>query len=61
MLAYTLKKEIDANLSLKVTSATKQQFLKMCHLKHRLRIFLFRRKIMFRSEDTPVFVFLAIP
>ena len=31
------------------------------HLKHRLRIFLFRRKIMFRSQDIQVFVFLTIP
>ena len=41
--------EID-NL-LKVTSATKRQPLKMCHLRHRLRIFLFHRKIMFHSQD----------
>ena len=34
---------------LKVTSATKRSLLKMCHLRHWLRIFLFRRKIMFRS------------
>ena len=34
--------------------------LKMCHLKHRLRIFLFHRKVMFRSQDIQVFVFLAI-
>ena len=34
----------------------------MCHLKHRLRIFIFRRKIMFRShQDIQVFVFLTIP
>ena len=33
----------------------------MCHLKHRLRIFLFRRKIMFCSQDIQVFVFLTIP
>ena len=33
----------------------------MCHLKHRLRIFLFRRKIVFRSQDIQVFVFLTIP
>ena len=48
------------NSKLKVTSATKQYFLKICHLKHRLRIFLFRRKIMFRSQDIQVFVFLTI-
>ena len=46
---------------LKVTSAIKQYFLKMCHLKHRLRIFLFHRKIMFHSQDIQVFVFLTIP
>ena len=33
----------------------------MCHLKHRLRIFLFHRKIMFCSQDIQVFVFLTIP
>ena len=46
---------------LKVTSATKQQLLKMSHLKHRLRIFLFHRKIMFHFQDIQVFVFLTIP
>ena len=30
-------------------------------LRHRLRIFLFRRKVMFRSQDIEVFVFLTIP
>ena len=49
------------NICLKVTSATKQQLLRMCHLKHRLRIFLFHRKIMFHSQDIQVFVFLTIP
>ena len=49
------------SLSLKVTSATKQQLLKMCHLRHRLRMLLFRRKIMFRSQDIQVFLFLTIP
>ena len=49
--------------NLKVTSATKQ-FLKICHLRHRLRIFfLFCRKVMFHSED--IFfseeAFLTIP
>ena len=33
----------------------------MCHLKHRLRIFLFHRKIMFLSQDIQVFIFLTIP
>ena len=44
----------------KVTSGTKWSLLKMCHLKHRLRIFLFHTKIMFRSQDIQVFVFLTI-
>ena len=48
-------------LPLKVTSAAKRLLLKMCLLKHRLRIFLFRRKILFRSQDVLVFVFLTIP
>ena len=47
-------------LSLKITSATKWQLLKMCHLRHRLRIFLFCRKVMFCSQDTEVSVFLTI-
>ena len=46
---------------LNVTSATKWQLLKMRHLKHRLIMFLFCRKIMFRSQDIQVFVFLTIP
>ena len=29
----------------------------MCHLRHRLRIFLFQRKVMFRSRNMQVFVF----
>ena len=45
------------NSDLKVTSATKRQLLKMCHLRHILITFLFRRKIMFRSQDIQVFVF----
>ena len=48
------------NYSLKVTFATKQ-LLEMYHLRHRLRIFLFRRKVIFRSQDIQVFVFLTIP
>ena len=47
-------------LCLKVTSAAKQQLLKMCHLKHRLRIFLSWSKIIFRSQGIQVFVFLTI-
>ena len=46
--------------TLKVTSAKKEQLLKMCYLRHRLRIFLFHRKVMFRSQDIQIFVFLAI-
>ena len=46
--------------SLKVTSTTKQYFLSMCHLRHRPIIFLFDKKIMFRSWDIQVFVFLTI-
>ena len=33
----------------------------MFHFRHRLRIFLFRWKVMFRSQDIQVFVFLTIP
>ena len=33
----------------------------MYHLRHRLRIFLFCKKIMFCFQDTQVFVFLTIP
>ena len=33
----------------------------MYDLSHRLIIFLFRRKVVFRSQDIQVFVFLAIP
>ena len=44
--------EILANFCLlKLTSATKLYFLKMCHLRHRLNFFLFHRKLMFRSQD----------
>ena len=32
----------------------------MCHLRLRLRIFLFHRKVMFCSQDVKVFVFLTI-
>ena len=45
----------------KVTSAKKRWLLKMCHLSHKLRIFLFRRKNMFRFQDIETFVFLTIP
>ena len=46
---------------LKVTSTKKRQLLKMCHLKHRLRIFSFCKKVMFRSQDIQAFIFLTIP
>ena len=39
---------------LKVTSATK--ILKVFHLKHRLKFFLFDRKVIFRSRDIQVSV-----
>ena len=42
---------------LTVTSATKQLFLKICHLRHRLRICLICRKVTFHSQDIPVFAF----
>ena len=46
---------------LSVTSAEKP-LLKMCHLRNRLRrIFLFRRKALFHSQNIQVFVFLTIP
>ena len=43
-----------------LTSAKKQELLKMCHLRHKLRIFLFHRKIMLRSRDIQIFVFLTM-
>ena len=33
----------------------------MCYLRHRFRIFLFRRKVTFRSQDIQTFAFLTIP
>ena len=45
---------------LKVTSAMEQYFLKMCHLRHRLLIFLFHGKIMFHPQDIEFSVFLTI-
>ena len=42
---------------LKVTSTTKQHLLKMCHLRHRFRIFLFQRKVMLHSPDIQVCIF----
>ena len=46
---------------LKVTSIIKWKHLKMCHLRHNLRIFLFLKKVMIHSRDSQVFVFLTIP
>ena len=34
--------------------------MKLCHMRHSPRIFLFRRKVMFRSRDIQVFVFYTI-
>ena len=34
--------------------------LKTCHLRHRLRIFLFCRKVMLHSQDIQFFIFLTI-
>ena len=49
---------------LKVVSATKQWLLKMCYLRHMLRIYLgklcFHRKVMFGSQDVQAFVYMAI-
>ena len=36
-------------------------YLIMCNLRHRLRTFLFCRKVMFRSQDFQVFEVLIIP
>ena len=60
-LADSLTKKGPSATQLKVTSATKRQLLKMCHLRHRLRSFLLHRKIKFNSQDVQVFVFLTIP
>ena len=46
--------------NLKITFNTKQQFLKICYLRHTLRMFLFSEKVMFRSQDIQVSVFLTI-
>ena len=53
--------ENNPQVHLKVTSAIKQQLLEMCHLKHGLRIFLFHRKTVFRSEHIQVIAFLTTP
>ena len=38
-----------------------ENILKMCHMRHRLGIFLFRRKVIIYSQDIQVFLFLIIP
>ena len=54
-------------VKLKVTSATKtitsQNLLSVAQVKSSVRrkVMLFRRKVMFRSQDIQVFVFLTIP
>ena len=54
-------------VKLKVTSATKtitsQNWLSVAQVKSSVRrkVMLFRRKVMFRSQDIQVFVFLTIP
>ena len=53
--------KISKMCTLRVTPATKWWLLQICYLRHRLRIFLFCRKIMFRYHDIQVFVYLTIP
>ena len=54
-------------VKLKVTSATKtitsQNLLSVAQVKSSVRrkVKLFRRKVMFRTQDIQVFVFLTIP
>ena len=48
-------------LFIKVTPATKWNFLKMCHLRCRLIFFLFHGKVMYHSQDIQVSVFWNIP
>ena len=43
----------------KITSLSWKN-IKMCHLRHRLRIFLFHQKLIFHSYDIQVFLFLNI-
>ena len=49
------------SLFLKFTTTIKRQLLKMCHLRHRLRIFLFCRKVMFRFKDVKLFFIFNHP
>ena len=56
---YFIGKKLNV-VKIKFTSATKQQLLKMCYLRHSLRISLFHRKVMFYSQYIQVFLFLAI-
>ena len=53
--------QICFNIIIKGYLAIKRYLLKICHLRHRLRIFLFRRKIMFRYQDIQIFLFWTIP
>ena len=48
-------------LYLKITSPTKRWLFNMYHLRHRLRIILFHKKVMFHYRNIQVFVFLNIP
>ena len=45
----------------KVTSAIKRELLKICYMRHRLRLFLSHGKVNFCSSDIQVFIFLTIP
>ena len=46
---------------LKVTSATKTATSENVSFKARVNFFLFRRKVMFRSQDIQAFVFSTMP
>ena len=56
-MTQSINEDQSTNRNLKVTSTTKRKLLKMCHMRHRSRIFLFHRKVMFFSQDIQVFVF----
>ena len=43
-----------------VKTVAKGELLVMYHLRHMFRILLFRRKVMFGSQDIQVFVFSTI-
>ena len=56
--------ELDKNgnkLVRKLKSYCHYKTIKLCHMRHRLRIFLFHRKVLFHSQDIQVFIFLTIP